>query len=306
MPETPETVIRTEGLTKYYGDVVGVEGLDLEVYRGELFGFLGPNGAGKTTTMRLLMGLLRPTSGRGFVLGHDSWKDNVAVNREVGYLPGEAPLYSRLTGEELIEFVAGFEQDNRDVVGHGRELAKRFDLDLGRKVEGYSRGMRQKMGLILTLMKKPPLLIMDEPTGGLDPLMQNRLYEVLGEYVEEGATIMFSSHNLPEVERICDRVGVIRKGHMVGTERIEDLRNKRLRNVDIIFAGEVPRRELSGLRGVNDLEVNGDRARFKLKGDMNPLIRTLAGYEVSDFSVSHASLEDVFMEFYNNDAGAVQ
>lgn len=120
MPETPETVIRTEGLTKYYGDVVGVEGLDLEVYRGELFGFLGPNGAGKTTTMRLLMGLLRPTSGRGFVLGHDSWKDNVAVNREVGYLPGEAPLYSRLTGEELIEFVAGFEQDNRDVVGHGR------------------------------------------------------------------------------------------------------------------------------------------------------------------------------------------
>lgn len=162
------------------------------------------------------------------------------------------------------------------------------------------------MGLILTLMKKPPLLIMDEPTGGLDPLMQNRLYEVLGEYVEEGATIMFSSHNLPEVERICDRVGVIRKGHMVGTERIEDLRNKRLRNVDIIFAGEVPRRELSGLRGVNDLEVNGDRARFKLKGDMNPLIRTLAGYEVSDFSVSHASLEDVFMEFYNNDAGAVQ
>lgn len=294
-----EPVITTKGLTKYYGPVRGVEDLDLEVYRGELFGFLGPNAAGKTTTMRLLMGLLRPTRGSASVLDHDSWNENVAINREVGYLPGDAPLYARLTGEELIDFISGFDGLGRD---NGRDLAELFELDLGRKVEGYSRGMRQKLSLILALMKKPPVLIMDEPTSGLDPIMQHKLYEVLREYRGEGATVMFSSHNLPEVERICDRVGAIRDGRLVGTERIEDLRNKHLRNVEVIFSGEVPGR-LEELEGISEYEVTGKRVQLKIKGDLNPLIRELARCEVADFSVSHASLEDVFLEFYSVGSG---
>jgi ABC-2 type transport system ATP-binding protein len=293
-----ETVISTRELTKHYGHTVGVEGLDLEVYRGELFGFLGPNGAGKTTTMRLLMGMLKPTGGSASVLGHDSWKESVSVNELVGYLPGDARLYDGLTGNETIAFISRFNNVRAET---GIALADRFELDLSRKVAGYSRGMKQKLALILSLMKKPPLLIMDEPTNALDPLMQHQLYRVLREYKEEGTTVMFSSHNLPEVERIADRVGVIRKGHLVGTERIEDLRNKRLRNVDVFFSDRIPD-ELKSLQGVTDYEaVSKSRVQLKFKGEMNPLIRLLAKCAVSDFSVSHASLEDMFMEFYGSD-----
>ena len=289
------SAIRTESLTKHYGKVVGVEDLALEVEEGEVFGFLGPNGAGKTTTLRCLMGLLRPTAGRAIVLGLDAWKETVRVKEKVGYLPGDAALYARLTGEGTISFVAGF--DNRGEEA-GRELASRLDLVIDRKVGGYSKGMKQKLAIVLALMKKPPLLIMDEPTNALDPLTQHILYDILNEYREAGTTILFSSHNLPEVERICDRVGIIREGQLVGTERIEDLRSMRLRNVEIIFAGSVPD-GLDSLPGVSDLDVQaGNRVQLKLKGDINPLLKRVAQYEVADFSVGHASLEDVFLEFY--------
>jgi ABC-2 type transport system ATP-binding protein len=292
-------VITTGSLTKYYGKVVGVEDLDLEVFEGELFGYLGPNGAGKTTTLRLLMGMLRPSRGTATVLGLDAWKDSVEVNANVGYLPGDAPLYERMTGEGHIRFVAGFNDHGEK---EGFRLADRLGLELDRRVGGFSRGMKQKLALILALMKKPPLLLMDEPTGGLDPLVQQTVYEILNEYREDGSTVLFSSHNLPEVERICDRVGVIRQGRLVGTERIEDLRNKRLRNVEIIFAGEAPA-DLDLLPGVSGLERAGNRVQLKLKGDINPLIRKVADYRVADFSVGHASLEDVFLEFYGRGGG---
>lgn len=294
-----ERVISAQGLTKYYGKVRGVEDLHLEVSRGELFGFLGPNGAGKTTTMRLLMGLLRPTRGSATVLGRDCWSDNVAINMEVGYLPGGSPLYSNLTGEKHISFIAGFTGTGAK---NGHALADRLQLDLSRRIDGYSSGMRQKLALVLALMKKPPVLIMDEPTSGLDPLMQHQLYKILEDYREEGITVMFSSHNLPEVERICSRVGIIRDGRLVGTERIEDLRSKRLRNVEVIFSDRVAD-GLEDLEGVSQFEVVDKRARFKIAGDMNPLVRMLAEYEIADFSVSHASLEDVFMEFYGKGSG---
>ena len=287
-------VITTESLTKHYGKVVGVEELALEVFEGELFGYLGPNGAGKTTTLRLLMGMLRPNGGTATVLGLDAWKDSVAVNALVGYLPGDAPLYERLTGEGHIRFIAGFNDHGEK---EGFRLAERLGLELDRKVSGFSRGMKQKLALILALMKKPPLLLMDEPTSGLDPLVQQTVYEILNEYREDGSTVLFSSHNLPEVEKICDRVGVIREGRLVGTERIEDLRNKRLRNVEIIFSDEVPG-NLGELPGVTDLEWAGNRVQLKLKGEIDPLIKMVARYRVADFSVSHASLEDVFLEFY--------
>jgi ABC-2 type transport system ATP-binding protein len=289
------SVIRTESLTKYYGKVVGVEDLALEVEEGEVFGFLGPNGAGKTTTLRCLMGLLRPTAGRAMVLGMDAWKETVSVKRKVGYLPGDAALYGRLTGEATIGFVARFNGHGEDL---GRRLASRLDLVLDRKVSGYSKGMKQKLAIVLALMKEPPVLMMDEPTNALDPLTQHTLYDILNEYRQAGTTILFSSHNLPEVERICDRVGVIREGHLAGTERIEDLRSMRLRNVEIIFTRGVPE-GLDALPGVSGFEVQaGNRVQLKLKGDIDPLLKKVAQHEVADFSVSHASLEDVFLEFY--------
>jgi beta-exotoxin I transport system ATP-binding protein len=294
-------VIRTESLTKHYGKVVGVEGLALEVEKGEVFGFLGPNGAGKTTTIRCLMGLLRPTAGRATVLGLDSWKQSVKVKDKVGYLPGDAALYGRLTGETTIRFIAGFDGNG---AREGMELASRLALGLERKVSGYSKGMKQKLAIILALMKKPPVLIMDEPTNALDPLTQHVLYEILNEYREAGTTILFSSHNLPEVERICDRVGIIREGRLAGTERIEDLRNLRLRNVEIIFTGVVPA-GLESLPGVSDVDLQaGNRVQLKLKGDINPLLKLVAQNEVADFSVGHASLEDAFLEFYGRQVEA--
>jgi ABC-2 type transport system ATP-binding protein len=288
-------VIKTEALTKHYGKVVGVEDLYLEVNEGEVFGFLGPNGAGKTTTIRCLMGLLKPTSGRGEVLGLDTWKQSVSVREKVGYLAGESALYDRLTGEALIRFISRFDNHSES---HGLELAERLNLTLDRKVSGYSRGMKQKLAVVLALMKKPPLLMMDEPTNALDPLTQHMLYEILNEYRESGTTIMFSSHNLPEVERICDRVGIIRDGNLVATERMQDLRNMRLRNVEITFAREVPG-ELGSIPGVSDLEEQaGNRVQLKLKGEIDPLVKMIASYDVADLSAKHASLEDVFFEFY--------
>lgn len=295
-----EVAISARGLTKYYGKNVGIEDLDLDVHHGELFGFLGPNGAGKTTFMRTLMGIFKPTGGKATVLGYDSWKDSVAVNRTVGYLSGSTPLYGHMTGEQHIEFVSrfnGFSTDN------GLSVARRLELDVGRKVEGYSSGMKQKLALVLVLMKEAPLLIMDEPTNSLDPLMQQQVYQELRERKEQGTTILFSSHNLPEVERMADRVGVIRQGHLVGTERIEDLRTKRLRNIEVIFTGAVPE-ALAGIEGVTDLTmVAGNRVQFRFRGDMNPLIRLFGSHDIADLNISHASLEDVFLEFYGAPEG---
>lgn len=293
-----DLVIKTSELTKYYGRVVGVKDLDLGVERGEVFGFLGPNGAGKTTTIRLLMGMLRPSGGSGLVFGLDAWKDSVAVREKVGYLPGDAALYDKMTGVQHVEFVASFSSGSV-VEAAGKDLADRLELDLGRKVGGYSKGMKQKLAFILAIMKKPPLLIMDEPTNALDPLTQKLLYDILNELREDGTTILFSSHNLPEVERIADRVGIVRAGTLVGTERIENLREMRLRNVEVIFDDGIPSDlGLESMPGVSGIEKLGNRVVLKLKGDINPLLKAVARHDVADFSVSHASLEDVFLEFY--------
>ncbi|MFH1149164.1 MAG: ABC transporter ATP-binding protein [Actinomycetota bacterium] len=295
----PETVIKTEGLTKYYGKVVGVQDLDLEVFQGELFGFLGPNGAGKTTTIRLIMGMLKPNRGSASVKGLDAWQKSVDVKRLVGYLPGEPALYPRMTGEELVRFVDSFDGGHE---ASGRALSTRLELDLDRKVEGYSRGMKQKLAIVLALMKDPPLLIMDEPTNGLDPLTQHVLYEILNERREGGTTVLFSSHNLPEVERLADRVGIIREGSLVGTERIEDLRGKHLRNVEVIYTADPPD-GLERVEGVSDFERAGNRIQLKFRGDLNALLRVLTSHDLMDLSIGHASLEDAFLEFYGPDGG---
>jgi ABC-2 type transport system ATP-binding protein len=297
-----EALVKTEGLTKFYGKVVGVQDLDLEVFRGELFGFLGPNGAGKTTTIRLIMGMLKPNRGRASVLGLDTWARSVDVKRLVGYLPGEPALYPRMTGEEMIRFVASFDHHGEE---SGRELARRLELDLDRRTEGYSRGMKQKLAIVLALMKDPPLLIMDEPTNGLDPITQHALYETLNEMREGGTTVLFSSHNLPEVERLADRVGIIRQGRLAGTERIEDLRSMHLRNVEAIYSGEPPE-GLDRLDGVTGIERAGNRVQLKFKGDLNALLSLMTTRELHDLTIGHANLEDIFLEFYSQDGGERQ
>lgn len=292
-------IIVTESLTKHYGKTVGVEDLDLEVEEGEIYGFLGPNGAGKTTTLRMLMGLIQPTSGKGTILGYDTWSQSIDVKRNAGYLPGDAALYQELTGEAHIRFISNFNGHDEK---NGFELASRLELELGKRVEDYSRGMKQKLALILALMKKPPILIMDEPTNALDPLTQHELYELLREYREGGTTVLFSSHNLPEVERVCSRVGIIRDGHLSRVERIEEFDVKRMRNVEITFTGRVPD-GLDDIPGVSNVDISGDRVQLKLKGIIDPLIKKIAQYNVVDLNLTHASLEDIFLEFYEKNEG---
>lgn len=291
-----ETAIRADRLTKYYGTNVGIKELTLDIYKGEVFGFLGPNGAGKTTFLRTLMGMFKPTSGTASLLGYDSWRESVEVNRQVAYLSGNAPLYGNLSGADHVDFIAALNRIDR---GPGVELADRFDLDLRRRVSEYSSGMRQKLALTLVFMKQAQLLIMDEPTNALDPLLQQMVYQELRDQRSRGATVLFSSHNLPEVERIADRVGIIRDGSLVSIEKIQELGGKRLRNIELIYEGPAPFETLEKVSGITDLvKVSESRLRFHFKGDLNPLLQLLNTGDIADLNISHASLEDTFMEYY--------
>ncbi len=290
-------VIRTEGLTKYYGRVRGVEDLNLEVEKGEIFGYLGPNGAGKTTTIRLLIGALNPTRGKAFVLGQQVSTTNFAWKKEVGYIPGELSLYGDLTGEEFLRYFASL----RGGVdwGYVKSLAQRLDLDLSRIIRTYSHGNRQKLGVIQALMHKPSLLILDEPTLGLDPLIQQEFYKIMQEVKEEGRTVFISSHILPEVEKICDRVGIIKEGHLVTVESIHSLKAKAMRRAEVVFAYEIGAEEFSGIPGVNDLRIEGKTMTCLLKGDPNAFVRALARHNVVSLRVQDPTLEEIFLAFYS-------
>ena len=228
-----DPAIRTDGLTKHYGDVHAVEDLDLEVRAGEVFGFLGPNGAGKTTTIRALLNYLRPTRGRAEVLGLDAAHDSVEIRRRIGYMPAEYEMYDRLTGAEMLRYYAnlrgGVDED------HVAGLADRLNADLGKKMRDYSTGNKQKIGLIQAFMNRPQLLILDEPSSGLDPLMQHELQAMIDEVRSEGRTVFLSSHTLSEVERVADRVGILREGRLVEVESVQSLRSKAIRRIDLEF-----------------------------------------------------------------------
>ncbi len=290
-------VIRTEGLTKYYGKVRGVEDLNLEVERGEIFGYLGPNGAGKTTTIRLLMGTLTPTRGKAFVLGHQVSTSAFAWKKEIGYIPGELSLYGDLTGEEFLRYFAHL----RGGVdwNYVQSLARRLDLDLSRTIRTYSHGNRQKLGIIQALMHRPSLLILDEPTLGLDPLIQQEFYQIMREVKGEGQTVFISSHILPEVEKICDRVGIIKEGHLVAVESIQNLKARAMRRAEVVFADEVSPEEFSGIPGVNDLKIEGKTLTCLLKGEPNAFIRALARHNVVSLRVQDPTLEEIFLAFYS-------
>jgi ABC-2 type transport system ATP-binding protein len=290
--------IKTYGLTKYYGRVRGIEDLNLEVEEGEVFGFLGPNGAGKTTTLRLLLGLLRPTRGRAEVFGMDCQRDSYHIRQHIGYVPGEVSLYGEMTGQELLDLVGHFHPHSPS--GRARELAERLELDLSRKVRHYSKGMRQKLAIIQALAHRPRLLLLDEPTLGLDPLMQKEFYRLLAEERERGCTVFLSSHLLPEVERVCDRVGIVREGHLVAVEEVADLKRKKVRRMEVVLSRE-PRPGELALDGVEVLRQEGCYIELAVHGPVGQLISRLDELGIEDLVFPEASLEDTFMKFYSHE-----
>jgi ABC-2 type transport system ATP-binding protein len=290
--ETP--AITTSKLSKRFGTVDALKDLDLEVARGEVLGYLGPNGAGKTTTIRLLLGLLRPTSGQAEIFGLDCRRDAVEAHRRLAYVPGEASLWPSLTGAETLHLLGRvhgrIDQPYRD------ELIERFDLDPSKKVRAYSKGNRQKVVLIAALMGRPELLVLDEPTSGLDPLMELAFRDCVGEARAHGQTVFLSSHILSEVEALCDRVAILREGELADIGTLADMRHLSALTVEVTFDGPVP--DLAGVPGVAAVEIEGNRLRCQVRGDIEPLLEVLAGAGVRQLLSREPSLEELFLAYY--------
>lgn len=289
-------VIETVALTKRYGSSRGIEDVSLSVRAGEVFGFLGPNGAGKTTMIRTLLGLLHATAGRATMFGLDTERDGVAIRARLGNLPGDFAFDDRVTGAELLDLL----EDVRGVSdrSYSRELVERFHADLSRPLGELSRGNRQKVGIVQALAHRPELVIMDEPTSGLDPLMQEEFDRLIGELPAAGTTVFLSSHNLTEVERLCDRVGVVREGRLVAEQTVTDMPGRGLRRVMLLFEGPVDADALARIPGVQGLEVAGARITFTITGDLDEMLRFAAAHHVVDMEVERPSLEDAFLALY--------
>ncbi|MFA6000722.1 MAG: ABC transporter ATP-binding protein [Thermoleophilia bacterium] len=291
--DTPNIICND--LTKYYGSTRGIEGLDLEVGHGEIFGFLGPNGAGKTTTIRMLMGMLKPTKGSATVLGKDAWHESTNIKMDVGHIPGDVRLYENMHVHDLIGYIDDF-RPGPDPLRD--ELIERLDLDISKKVKSLSRGNRQKVAIVLAMMFDPEILILDEPTLGLDPLMQQEFYTILGEFRDRGHTVFLSSHILSEVERSCDRIGIVKDGRLVDVRAIEDFRQNKIRHMDVVFSERVETDEFDRLPQVLSVERLDSHMRITVKGDIDALIKLLSAHRVIDLTFTQPSLEDFFLSFY--------
>ena len=299
MSDSP--AIQTVGLSKDFGDVRAVDGLDLDVRRGEVFGFLGPNGAGKTTTIRTILDLIRPTEGSASILGMDSHRDAVAIRRHIGYLPGDLAMYPNLTGHDTLTYFANLRGGVDWTVVEG--LADRLDADLSRKVGDYSTGNRQKIGLIQAFMNVPDVIIMDEPSTGLDPLVQQEFQAMMREVAAEGRTVFLSSHTLSEVQRVAHRVGIIRQGRLVDVESVHDLRSKALRRVEMTFAEPVASEAFRTVEGVSNVAVVDRTVTLSFEGSMAALIATATdGRQLIDIATGEADLEEIFLAYYRTDA----
>jgi ABC-2 type transport system ATP-binding protein len=294
-------VIETDALCKRYGSARGIEDLTLSVGEGEIFGFLGPNGAGKTTTIRTLLDLLHATSGSARVFGLDSRRDSLAIRARLGNLPGEFAYDERMTGGELLGFLATL----RGVASLDRAhaLAARFEANLQRPLHTLSRGNRQKIGLIQALFHDPELLVLDEPTTGLDPLMQEEFLAVITEHRDRGGTVFLSSHDLDEVERVCDRVAIIREGRLVAVEHVAEMRGRAYRDVVVRFGHAVAPAELAGVPGVEDVVGDGTTLRFRVRGELDPVIKAIAHHRVADLEVTRPTLEELFLTYYGHGSG---
>ncbi|HEY8135093.1 MAG TPA: ABC transporter ATP-binding protein [Candidatus Limnocylindrales bacterium] len=290
-------VIHTEKLTKFYGKHRGMIDIDLDVEEGEAFGFLGPNGAGKTTMIRTLLDHIRPTSGRATVFGIETTVDPVAIHRRLGYLPGEFALYDKLTGGQTLDYFANL-RGGIDKL-YQQDLIARLDVDPSRKFREYSKGNKQKIGLIIALQHKPDLLLLDEPTSGLDPLIQQEFYGVIREAKHEGRTVFLSSHILSEVEKTCDRVAIIRDGRLTRVDRTEALRDLAHHTVELVFTGPVPAAEFEALPGVSGVVATDHVLRMKVSGSITPVVRAAAKYELADFVSREPSLEETFLAEYS-------
>ena len=288
--------IAARGLSKDYGCGRGLFELDLEVERGEVFGFLGPNGAGKSTTMRLLLDLIRPTSGSAQMLGLDTVEDSLAIRRRVGFLPGDLEMYARLTGRVMLDYLAqlrgGVDKGVRD------SLAERFDADLNRPIRELSTGNRQKLGLIQAFMHEPELLILDEPIAGLDPLVQQSFHALLGEASAGGRTVFLSSHTLSEVERVTDRLAILRAGRLVVVDSLQNLRKVAVQRLEIEFAAPVDAREFRSLPGVTEAHADGSTVVVGFEGSADAVVKTAARYEVRAIRPREDDLEDIFLRYY--------
>ena len=286
-------VIEVQNLVKYFGKTKAVDGISFQVEKGEIFGFLGPNGAGKTTTIRCMMDFIRPMDGRIIILGKDAQKNSVELKSKIGYLSDTIHLYGEWTGEMHIEFMAQSKRQ-KDIT---EALIKRLDFNPTKKTKKLSSGNRQKLGLIMALMHEPEVLIFDEPTASLDPLLQNTVYELFEEARTKGTTIFMSSHNLNEVERICTRIGIIKEGKIVAIESVEKLKQKKIYSVQIFSQKPLEKERLVG----DGVEITKELSRgviLTVRGDINPLIEKLNGLSIEDIEIKHASLEEIFLEYY--------
>lgn len=289
------SVIVLEKLTKYYGKTRGIEDLTFDVKEGEIFGFIGPNGAGKSTTIRTLLSLIRPTSGKATIFGMDIVKDAPEIAKNVGYLPSEVFYYDNMKVKELLNYSASFYK--KDCSKRIKELSEVMDLDLDRKIEDLSFGNKKKVGIVQGLLHEPKLILLDEPTSGLDPLMQKKFFDLLEEENKKGATVLFSSHILGEVQKLCHRVAIIKDGRIIRLDNIENLRGETYKR----FSIETEDRLYNGLLnlpGVDDVIKDEKSASFLYKGDINPVMKEISGLKLKNILIEEPSLEEVFMHYY--------
>ena len=296
-----EYAIETHGLSVYYGRHRGILNVDLLVEQGEVFGFLGPNGAGKTTTQRVLVDIIRPTAGEASIFGLDCQKEGVAVRERVGYLPGELAMYESMRARRFFRMYASLQKGNKDP-DYWQTLADRLELDTSRRIGKLSRGNKQKVGVVTAFMNKPDLLILDEPTTGLDPLVQQTVMDLVREANGAGTTVFFSSHILPEVQAVCDRVGIIREGQLVATERVEDLMTQHFKRLRLRFATEPPDDAFAG-EGVTILARDLQGMTLEIRQDLDRVMTVAASYGITDIETIHVSLEEIFLAYYGKGNG---
>jgi ABC-2 type transport system ATP-binding protein len=292
-----EPIIVTENLSVYYGRQRGIHGVNLVVERGEVFGFLGPNGAGKTTTQRVLLDILRPTAGRATIFGRDCQKDGVAIRKRVGYLPGELSLYPGMRADTFLRMLASL-QDQAVDRAYRQQLYERLNLDPNRRMKEYSRGNKQKIGVVAAFMGKPDLLILDEPTGGLDPLVQQTVLELVRETRADGRTVFFSSHILPEVQAVCDRVGIIRAGELVQTERVETLTQQQFKRLRLTLR-QPPGPDTFALEGVTELGRAGHSVRLEVRQGLERVLAAALPLGIDDLETTPVTLEEIFLAYYD-------
>lgn len=289
-------IVATENLTVHYGRHRGIADLNLQVQEGEVYGFLGPNGAGKTTTMRVLMDVIRPQSGCAHIFGLDCQKDGPEIRRRVGYIPGELSLYPQMRAGQYLDLVDSVRGKTANS-SYRRQLCERLKLDPSRRMRDYSRGNKQKVGLVAAFMGKPELLILDEPTGGLDPLVQQTVLEIVREAQAEGRTVLFSSHILPEVQAVCDHVGIIREGQLVATERVETLTRQQIHRLRLSFT-VMPPADAFALEGVKETSRREKEVRLEVQDNLNATLSVAVKYGVTSIETQAVTLEEVFLTYY--------